>query len=76
LPKGCGISNFGATKIFLELGSHINVDKEIERLTKKLNEQLGFIENLLKKINDKNRDKIPEKLKIEQNQQLEGYQME
>jgi len=50
LPKGCGISNFGATKIFLELGSHINVDKEIERLTKKLNEQLGFIENLFRRL--------------------------
>jgi len=24
VPKGCGVSNWGTTKIFLELGSHIN----------------------------------------------------
>ena len=36
LPKGCGISNYETTKIYLELGSHINADKELERLGKKL----------------------------------------
>jgi hypothetical protein len=27
VPKGCGVSNFGTTKIFLDLGAHINFDK-------------------------------------------------
>ena len=70
LPKGCGISNFGTTKIFLELGTHINFDKEIERLSKKLTELAGFKENLLKAINDPNRHKAPEKLRIEQDLKL------
>lgn len=42
LPKGCGISNYETTKIFLELGTHINVEKELERLGKKLDELKGF----------------------------------
>lgn len=42
MPKGCGISNWGTTKIFLELGTHINFDKESERLNKKLAEINGF----------------------------------
>ena len=36
VPKGCGVSNFGTTKIFLDLGSHIDFVKELERLGKKL----------------------------------------
>ncbi len=60
VPKGCGISNFGTTRIFLELGAHINFEKEIERLNKKLGELTGFKQNLLKAINDPNRHKMPE----------------
>lgn len=64
VPKGCGISNWGTTKIFLELGTHINFDKEMERLSKKLAEINGFKDNVLKKINDPNRHKAPEKLRV------------
>lgn len=73
VPKGCGVSNIGTTRIFLELGSHINFDKELERLNKKLTELTGFKNNLLEKINDPNRHKIPEKLRTEQDQKLEGF---
>ena len=70
LPKGCGVSNFETTKIYLELGAHINVEKELSRLDKKLDELMGFKENLLKKINDPNRHKAPEKLRKDQDEQL------
>lgn len=76
LPKGCGVSNFETTKIFLELGSHINIDKELERLSKKLSELTTFKENLLKKINDPNRNKVPEKLRKEQDEQLLKFEAE
>jgi valyl-tRNA synthetase len=76
LPKGCGISNFETTKIYLELGAHINIDKELERLDKKISELDTFKENLLKKINDPNRNKAPEKLRKEQDEQLAKFEAE
>ena len=53
------MSNYQTTKIFLELGAHINIDKELERLNKKLAEVETFKQNVLKKINDPNRHKAP-----------------
>jgi valyl-tRNA synthetase len=73
VPKGCGVSNWGTTKIFLDLGTHINFEKELERLTKKLAEVEGFKENVLKSINDPNRHKAPEKLRQEQDKKLENF---
>ena len=73
IPKGCGTSNFGTTKIFLELGSHIDFAKEIERLGKKLTQLEEFKANLQKKFDDPNRNKIPEKLKLEQEKQMENF---
>ena len=35
-PKGCGIAVIDNSKIFLELGSHIDANKELTRLNKKL----------------------------------------
>lgn len=64
------MSNIGTTRIFLELGSYINFDKELERLGKKLAELTGFKNNLLEKINDPNRHKIPENKRLEQDQKL------
>lgn len=57
----------------MELGVHINIEKEIERLDKKLKEILTFKENLQKKINDPNRHKAPEKLRKEQDEQMEKF---
>lgn len=76
LPKGCGVASFENTKIYLELGAHINIDNELERLQKKLDELDTFKQNLLKKINDPNRHKAPEKLRNEQDEQLAKYQAE
>jgi valyl-tRNA synthetase len=73
LPKGCGVSNYETTKIYLELGSHINVQKELERLGKKLAEISTFKENLLKQINDPNRHKQPEKLRLEQDEKMSKF---
>jgi hypothetical protein len=42
-------------------------------LGKKLAEINGFKENVLKKINDPNRHKAPEKLRLEQDKQMEGF---
>lgn len=64
------MSNFETTKIYLELGAHINIEKELSRLDKKLDELMGFKENLMKKINDPNRHKAPEKLRKDQDEQL------
>jgi len=36
IPKGCGLSLVGNSKIYLELGSHIDAKKELARLSKKL----------------------------------------
>ena len=58
-----GITNIGPNKIFLNLGAFINVETELARLNKKLEEKRGFINALNEKINDKNRDKIPAHLK-------------
>ena len=74
--KGVGISNIGNNKIFLNLGPHINVESELQRLNKKLNEKRKFIEDLDKKINDKNRGKIPQALREKQDKQMEGLQSE
>lgn len=76
LPKGCGVSNYQTTKIFLELGAHINIEKELSRLDKKMEELSGFKENLMKKINDPNRNKAPEKLRKEQDEQLNKFEKE
>ena len=76
LPKGCGVSNYGTNKIFLELGAHINIEKELERLEKKSNELRTFKENLQKKINDPNRNKAPEKLRKEQDEQMNKFLQE
>jgi valyl-tRNA synthetase len=57
----------------LDLGTHINFEKELERLTKKLAEVEGFKENVLKSINDPNRHKAPEKLRQEQDKKLENF---
>ena len=38
IPKGCGMAAIGGNKIFLELGKHIDVKKELDRLNKKLGE--------------------------------------
>ena len=64
VPKGCGISNIGTSRIFLELGAHINFEKELERLNKRLTELTNFKANVLKSINDPNRHKKPEKVKL------------
>lgn len=58
-PKGCGIAIIDNSKIFLELGTHIDANKELARLNKKLEEIAKFKANLEVKINDKNRDKMP-----------------
>ncbi len=63
LPKGCGAAIYKTNKIFLDLGSHIDFKKETERLNKKLNELLAFKEKLQIKMDGKNRDKIPQKVK-------------
>jgi valyl-tRNA synthetase len=59
VPKGCGLANIGTSKIFLELGKYVDVNKEIERLNKKLAEIREFKERLETKMKDKNRDKMP-----------------
>lgn len=70
------MSNYQTTKIFLELGAHINIEKELSRLDKKMEELSGFKENLMKKINDPNRNKAPEKLRKEQDEQLNKFEKE
>lgn len=63
IPKGCGVAKVGSSRLYLELAAHIDVKKELERLNKKLDEINKFKENLQVKLNDKNRDKIPEKVR-------------
>jgi valyl-tRNA synthetase len=73
IPKGCGVASIGSSKIFLELGSHIDGSKELARLNKKLEEIAKFKENLEKKIKDKNRDKKPEKVRQEEDEQMAKF---
>lgn len=61
------------SKIYLELGIHVDVIKEIERLNKNLEEKRKFKEKLEAKINAPNREKMPEKVRNEQNQQMQKF---
>lgn len=55
----------------------INVDKEIERLQKKLNEQKGYVDNTLKKMDVKDyENKIPEHVRLEHKEKLDAYSKE
>lgn len=76
VPKGCGIAIIGNSKIFLEISSHIDINKEIARVNKKLGEIAKFKENLQKKLDAKNRDKIPEKVRLEQEEQMVKFNTE
>ena len=72
IPKGCGIATIsdGAIKLYLELASHIDVKKELARLQKKLDELNKLKHHLQVKIDDKNRDKIPEKVRNDQDNSM------
>ena len=72
-PKGCGIALIGESKILLELGTHIDANKELARLNKKLEEINKFKTALQVKISDKNRDKMPEKVRKEQDEQMNKF---
>lgn len=73
VPKGCGIAISGESRIFLELSAHIDLNKEAARISKKLEELAKLKEGLQKKLDAKNRDKIPEKVKQEENEKMEKY---
>ena len=74
--RGCAITNIGETKIFLNVERHINVESELKRLNKKLEEKRRFIEDLDRKIKDPNREKIPGQLREKQDRQMEGLRSE
>lgn len=48
----------------------------MERLNKKLGEMQKFKENLQKKIDAPNRDKMPEKVRLEQEEQMVKFNTE
>ncbi len=73
IPKGCGVATVGSTRLYLELAAHMDVKKESERLNKRLDEIKEFKEKLQVKLNDKNRDKIPEKVRQEQDAQWDKF---
>lgn len=61
------------SKLYLELASHIDVKKELERLNKKLEEVNKLKANLEVKLNDKNRDKVPEAVRQKEDAQWQKF---
>lgn len=77
VPQGCGETICQGSQIFLALKQFINVDKEIERLQKKLNEQKGYVDNVLKKMDVPDYEKkIPEHIRLKHKEDYENYSKE
>jgi valyl-tRNA synthetase len=62
IPKGCGTSHVGTTKIYVMLKQYLDLDKEIQKLEKKLDEVQGAIDRVQKKTQIKDyKEKASEK---------------
>lgn len=71
MPKGCGTANVGTTKLFVSLKQYLNLDQEIQRLEKKLQEVQGFIDRIVKKTQVKDyKEKASEKAQRENQENL------
>lgn len=71
VPKGCGTANVGTTKLFVSLKQYLNLDQEIQRLEKKLQEVQGFIDRIVKKTQVKDyKEKASEKAQRENQENL------
>jgi valyl-tRNA synthetase len=77
IPKGCGTANVSTTKIFVSLKQYLDLDKEIQKLEKKLLEVQGFIDRVIKKTQVKDyKEKASEKAQRENQENLDKYQAE
>jgi len=75
LPKGCIMDIAGNTaEVYINVSEHINVQGEIARLQKKIEENEKLIEGVKKKMNVPDYDtKVPEKVKIQNQEKLDAY---
>lgn len=77
IPKGCGTANVSTTKIFVSLKQYLDLDKEIQKLEKKLLEVQGFIDRVIKKTQVKDyKEKASEKAQRENQENLDKYEAE
>lgn len=77
IPKGCGTSNIGTTKIFVALKQYLDLDKETDKLNKKLGEIQAQIDRIIKKTEGKDYEqKASEKAKKENEENLAKYRAE
>jgi len=76
VPKGCIADvSCNCTEVHLSVKDYIDIPKEIERLEKKIAANNGLIDGLQKKMGVSDYEtKVPEKVRKENKEKLEGYQ--